>query len=152
MRAADLGSCWDTLATSPDLQRVVPLERWNIDLAYEPNNATGHMSMYTRFGAFCSSIADFDAAAMRIPQAEAAVMDPQQRLLLQAAAEAMTDAEGCTGYPVGGSTGAAQNMTCNCSDPACVKSWSGGQMPRDSAHCQHLLVTISIQQALKLQD
>ena len=81
------------------------MERWNIDLAYEPGQATGRMSMYTRFGAFCSGIAEFDAAAMRIPPAEAAVMDPQQRLLLQAAAEAMVDAEGCTGTPVGTSTG-----------------------------------------------
>ena len=61
--------------------------------------------MYTRFGAFCSGIAEFDAAAMRIPQAEAAAMDPQQRLLLQASAEAMADAEGYTGRPVGTFTG-----------------------------------------------
>ena len=83
----------------------MPVERWAIDLAYEPDNVTGRMTMYTRFGAFCSDIASFDAGAMRIPQSEAAVMDPQQRLLLQAAAEAMADAQGCTGKPVGTFTG-----------------------------------------------
>ena len=98
-----------------DLQRVVPLARWDIDLAYEPSNVTGRMTMYTRFGAFCTDVADFDAAAFRTPTAEAAAMDPQQRLLLQAAAEGLADAQACTGQAVGTFTGQRPAAVC-CAD------------------------------------
>ena len=125
---------------------MVPLERWNIDLAYEPGQGTGRMSMYTRFGAFCSGIADFDAAAMRIPQAEAAAMDPQQRLLLQASAEAMADAEGFTGRPVGTFTGKRVSCYMLCSDAgdcACLNVAKVGQdcwCCRPAGHCSMCVV------------
>ena len=87
----DLASFWQTAAESGDLQTVVPLERWDMDAAYAPDQVAGGLTIYARFAALCADVMDFDAAAFRIPRAEAVSMDPQQRLLLETAATSLAD-------------------------------------------------------------
>lgn len=63
------------------LQRCVPLERWDIDLLYDPEGSAGFT--YTRFGAFAADVDLHDAAFFRLSRTEANALDPQTRLLLQ---------------------------------------------------------------------
>ena len=60
-----------------DAVGLVPFERW--DLEAEP--------LAARFGAYLPTAGRFDAGALGIADAEAALMDPQQRLLLEAVGE-----------------------------------------------------------------
>lgn len=88
---ADLAGFWQNAGSSADLQRVIPLDRWDMEAAYAPDQLPGTMSIYSRFAALCTGVCDFDAAAFRMPTAEAAAMDPQQRMLLQTAAVALAE-------------------------------------------------------------
>ena len=90
-RHADLAGFLHAASNAADLQTVVPLERWDMEAAYAPEQAAGRMSIYARFAALCNDVFEFDAAAFRVPRAEAVVMDPQQRLLLETAAAALAD-------------------------------------------------------------
>jgi acyl transferase domain-containing protein len=64
-----------------NLQRCVPLERWDGDSLYDPEGGTGHA--YTRFGAFADDVDLHDAAFFRHSRTEAMSTDPQTRLLLR---------------------------------------------------------------------
>lgn len=63
-----------------DSIQVVPLERWDVELAL-----TGDMP--ARFGGFIARPADFDVAPFAMAESEAVMVDPQQRLLLEATAQ-----------------------------------------------------------------
>lgn len=91
------------------------------DSLYSPDSqaaAVGAHSCYTRFAATLDGlplgdgssggVAAFDAAAFRIPAAEAALLDPHTRHLLQHAAAALADGRGraaARSPPISGSTG-----------------------------------------------
>ena len=86
-----LGASWRSpqralgqLATTAGVDAVglVPLERWDVEA--EP--------LAARFGAYLSDVASFDATALGVSDAEAALLDPQQRLLLEAVGEALLGA------------------------------------------------------------
>jgi hypothetical protein len=70
-----------------DSIQVVPLERWDVELAL-----TGDMP--ARFGGFVARPADFDVAPFAMAESEAVMVDPQQRLLLEAAAQLVAAAPG----------------------------------------------------------
>ena len=52
--AAGLEGLWHGLYSSADLQREVPLARWDVDSGFDPSPTGQAMSVYVRFGAFCS--------------------------------------------------------------------------------------------------
>ena len=89
--AHDPEAFWQLLAAGRDTVREIPEERWNSSAYYDPDpGAPGRM--YTRYGAFLDSCAEFDPLFFDISPHEAARMDPQQRLLLEVAWEALEDA------------------------------------------------------------
>ena len=51
---AGLPSFWEAANGGADLQREVPLERWDVEAGYHPSLAPQGMTIYVRFGAFCS--------------------------------------------------------------------------------------------------
>lgn len=69
-----------------DASALIPLSRWDVD---------AHADLYgglpVRFGPTLGVIDRFDAAAVGVPEAEAALMDPQQRLLLELTAELLLE-------------------------------------------------------------
>ena len=65
-----------------DVQRAVPLERWDVEAHY----SVGADGMYARFGAFFEDITMFDAPLFSMSQAQGAFVDPQQRMLLEGVA------------------------------------------------------------------
>lgn len=79
---------WNLLKNGKNAITQVPSDRWNID-AYYDSDPTAPGKMYSRFGGFLDSIADFDPQSFGISPREALMMDPQQRLLLEVSWEAM---------------------------------------------------------------
>jgi acyl transferase domain-containing protein len=67
-----------------DASGVVPLSRWDADLAL-PAHLPGELQ--PRFGSFLPEVEQFDAAALGLTAAEAVLMDPQQRLVMEAFAD-----------------------------------------------------------------
>lgn len=82
-----LQSFWAAAAQGANLQRPVPLERWDLDHWYSVDAQPG-MS-YSRFAAFAEGVDGFDAAYFRMSRLEATALDPQVRVVLEAAAEAL---------------------------------------------------------------
>lgn len=78
------------MCLAADLQEIVPRDRWDIETCFSPIASIDGACMYTRFGAFISGIASFDASAFGTPRNEAIAMDPQQRLLLEETGSAWT--------------------------------------------------------------
>ena len=76
-----LGEC-----KARDMVSVVPMGRWDVD---GHNGQTGTVTTANRYGVWLDAVADFDAGAFGVPDAEAALMDPQHRLLMETAWEAM---------------------------------------------------------------
>ena len=68
-----------------DAIRVVPLDRWDVELALTDD-------MPPRFGAFLPDVASFDVAPFAMSESEALMVDPQQRLLLEATGQLMAGA------------------------------------------------------------
>lgn len=69
------------LETCADLPRVIPLDRWDMDVLYSPEVAAN--KIYARFAATVSGVAEFDGELFRLPRAEALATDPQGRILLE---------------------------------------------------------------------
>jgi acyl transferase domain-containing protein len=90
------------VSTATDLQREVPLERWDTDPNFDPSPVVRGMNVYMRFGAFCSGVDSFDASLFKVAANEAALMDPQQRMLMEQMAMAWADASGGIHAPLGG--------------------------------------------------
>ncbi len=73
---------WQFLAEGKNARSEVPAERWSLAEYYDATAQTpGKIS--SRYGAFLSDIATFDADFFAIAAREAEQMDPQQRLLLE---------------------------------------------------------------------
>ena len=82
---------WDFLAARHSAVGTVPDERWEAFDDGSPGAAAA-LAGTTRWGAFLSDVAGFDADFFGITPREADYIDPQQRLLLEVAVEALEDA------------------------------------------------------------
>lgn len=51
---SSLPSFWEAATRGADLQREVPLDRWDVEAGYHPSTTPQGMTIYARFGAFCS--------------------------------------------------------------------------------------------------
>lgn len=80
-------------AANTDGSSVVPLSRWDVDLAL-PSHMPGELQ--ARFGCFLDGIEAFDPEVVGMTPAEALLVDPQQRLVMEAFGDvaAMTSAAG----------------------------------------------------------
>ena len=82
---------WEFLDKGTDAVAVVPPDRWDAEAFYDPDPMTpGRMP--TKWGAYLSDIAGFDADFFGISPREAVAMDPQQRVALEVAWEALENA------------------------------------------------------------
>ena len=82
---------WELLENGTDAVTVVPSDRWDAEAFYDPDPmAPGRMP--TKWGAFLSDVAGFDADFFGISPREAVAMDPQQRVALEVAWEALENA------------------------------------------------------------
>ncbi len=82
---------WEFLDRGADAVTVVPPDRWDAEAFYDPDPmAPGRMP--TKWGAYLSDIAGFDADFFGISPREAVAMDPQQRVALEVAWEALENA------------------------------------------------------------
>jgi acyl transferase domain-containing protein len=94
-----LGDLYSRMRDGTELHSAAPFSRWDADAAHAPagagNAAAPQPRVATRFGAFVSDVAAFDAAAFGISVPEAAAMDPQTRALLEHTAAAATASGRC---------------------------------------------------------
>jgi len=84
-------SMWKFLCESRSAIGVVPSHRWDAFDDGSPETAAA-LASTTKWGAFLTDLAGFDAEFFDISPGEATHMDPQQRLLLEVACEALEDA------------------------------------------------------------
>src|SRR5262245_28940344 len=82
---------WKLLCESRSAIGLVPPERWEAFDDGSPETAAA-LASTTKWGAFLTDLAGFDAEFFDISPGEATHMDPQQRLLLEVACEALEDA------------------------------------------------------------
>ena len=124
---------WATASGAFNLQRRVPLERWDAELLYAPVIVPGSMAVNAPFAAFCERVAEFDAAAFGLSPTEAVTVDPQQRLLMEETAGALGDAALRTADNIESLTSAIGGCSCAAllSAPtihratALTRQWSG---------------------------
>ncbi len=69
------------ITTCIDIQRLIPLDRWDIDPLYSPHVDIG--KIYARFAATIDDVDAFDNTLFKLPIGEAITMDPQSRILLE---------------------------------------------------------------------
>ncbi|ORA08398.1 hypothetical protein BST12_28400, partial [Mycobacterium angelicum] len=83
---------WELVSGGIDAMGAFPTDRgWNLAELFDPDpDAVG--KTYTRYGAFLSGAADFDAEFFGISAREAQAIDPQQRLLVEVCWEALESA------------------------------------------------------------
>ena len=84
---------WAGILSAADLQRRVPLERWDCGPLYTADVAPGTLTINAPFAAFCDGVADFDAGMFGLAAAEAVTLDPQQRILMEQTAAALRQTE-----------------------------------------------------------
>lgn len=106
---------WEVLAEGEDRATAVPADRWDHTAYFDARRGTPGRT-YSRWGAFCEGVAEFDAGFFHFDDRQAELTDPHERLLLQTAWEAVEDAghtpEGLaeqTGRAVGVFAGAMWN-------------------------------------------
>ena len=83
---------WAAASSAADLQRRVPLDRWDVEPLYAADVVPGSMAINAPFAAFCVGVAEFDSTAFGLSPTEAVTVDPQQRLLMEETAGALADA------------------------------------------------------------
>ncbi|WP_313674080.1 type I polyketide synthase [Mycolicibacterium sp.] len=82
---------WEFLDNGTDGVTITPPDRWDAEAFYDPDPmAPGRMP--SKWGAYLSDIAGFDADFFGISPREAVAMDPQQRVALEVAWEALENA------------------------------------------------------------
>ncbi|KAL8725318.1 MAG: hypothetical protein Q9166_007424 [cf. Caloplaca sp. 2 TL-2023] len=82
---------WNHIIEQRDVQRKMPLDRFNVDAFYHPDG-TNKGTTNAKYGYFLDQdIGAFDAGFFNISGKEAEAMDPQQRLLLEVVYEALED-------------------------------------------------------------
>lgn len=79
---------WQLLSNGVDMISEVPVDRWDINMLYDPDTDTPD-KMYVRSFGFLQNIDKFDAHFFGLSPREALRMDPQQRLLVEVAYEAL---------------------------------------------------------------
>jgi phthiocerol/phenolphthiocerol synthesis type-I polyketide synthase D len=82
---------WEFLDKGTDAVTIVPPDRWDAEAFYDPDPMTPG-KMPTKWGAYLSDVAGFDADFFGISPREAVAMDPQQRVALEVAWEALENA------------------------------------------------------------
>ena len=82
---------WESLLRGDDTVTKVPLDRWDAEEYFDPEPGVPGRSV-SKWGAFLSDIAGFDAEFFNINEREATVIDPQHRLLLETSWEAVEHA------------------------------------------------------------
>ncbi|WKD31441.1 type I polyketide synthase [Streptomyces xanthophaeus] len=95
--AADLAAYRRNLLAGTDCIREVPPERWDPEVYYDPQGATGPVAgdrFYCRRGGFVDGLAAFDPTRFGIMPAAVEGAEPDQMLALHATAEAIADAGG----------------------------------------------------------
>ncbi|WP_159393576.1 type I polyketide synthase [Streptomyces sp. TN58] len=95
--AADLAAYRRNLFAGTDCIGEVPPERWDPDVYFDPDAATGPAAgdrFYCRRGGFVDGLAVFDPVRFGIMPAAVEGAEPDQMLALHAAAEAIADAGG----------------------------------------------------------
>jgi hypothetical protein len=63
--SSDREGFWRTTEGCVNVQSLVPLQRWDIDLLYSPSQDSSGTRMYVRHGAFLSEVDAFDAFLFR---------------------------------------------------------------------------------------
>ncbi|WP_407840929.1 beta-ketoacyl synthase N-terminal-like domain-containing protein [Streptomyces sp. DSM 116496] len=100
--AADLAAYRRNLLAGTDCIGDVPPGRWDPEVYYDPDGATGPVSgdrFYCRRGGFVDGLAAFDPTRFGIMPATVEGAEPDQMLALQATAEAIADAGGESRLP-----------------------------------------------------
>lgn len=95
--AADLASYRRNLLAGTDCISDVPPGRWDPEVYYDPDGATGPVAgdrFYCRRGGFVDGLAAFDPTRFGIMPAAVEGAEPDQMLALHATAEAIADAGG----------------------------------------------------------
>ncbi|MFJ3961802.1 beta-ketoacyl synthase N-terminal-like domain-containing protein [Streptomyces sp. NPDC090036] len=95
--AADLAAYRRNLLAGTDSIGEVPPGRWDPEVYYDPQGATGPVAgdrFYCRRGGFVDGLATFDPTRFGIMPAAAEGAEPDQMLALHATAEAIADAGG----------------------------------------------------------
>ncbi|KAK4067253.1 uncharacterized protein Triagg1_7696 [Trichoderma aggressivum f. europaeum] len=83
---------WKVLQETPNLAKVIPQERFNLDRFYHPVGTHHGTSNVKETYFLDEDIKRFDAGFFNIPPPEAGAMDPQHRLLMETVYEAMETA------------------------------------------------------------
>lgn len=100
--AADLASYRRNLLAGTDCIGEVPPGRWDPEVYYDPDGATGPVSgdrFYCRRGGFVDGLAAFDPTRFGIMPSTVEGAEPDQMLALHATAEAIADAGGDARLP-----------------------------------------------------
>ncbi|MEV7521390.1 beta-ketoacyl synthase N-terminal-like domain-containing protein [Streptomyces sp. NPDC091371] len=100
--AADLAAYRRNLLAGTDSIGEVPPGRWDPEVYYDPDGATGPVSgdrFYCRRGGFVDGLAAFDPTRFGIMPAAVEGAEPDQMLALHATAEAIADAGGESRLP-----------------------------------------------------
>ena len=88
--ARQLDEFWELLLAGQSAISEVPIERWDMDAFYSPDEMKSGYS-YSKWGAFLTDIDKFDPLLFNISPRDAAKLDPQERLFLQASYTALED-------------------------------------------------------------
>ena len=103
---------WDILVNGVETVSDIPADRWDVDAFFTPHSEQKD-KMYTRQGAFLTSVDQFDSTFFGISPREAISMDPQHRLLLEVTWEALAHAGIPTEHMLGSQTGVFVGMCTN---------------------------------------
>ena len=112
--SSSLHTMWECLTSGRDLNRPIPIDRFDVCEYYESGIAGDDNTVYVSTGYFTTDGAkSFDNEFFGISAAEASQIDPQQRTTLSTAYMALDDAGLTREVLLGSSTGVYVGMLCN---------------------------------------